>query len=94
MATETVVGTFTCAVCKCVGCISEFMDNLISNHTPKEKYPPKLAEDWKEFFSPSIYNFLIPIFVEIASKLSSRKRGHDLKSVEQILEFDLLVEIL
>ncbi|KAK7078155.1 hypothetical protein SK128_026917 [Halocaridina rubra] len=65
IATETVVGTFSCAVCKCIGCVSEFMDKLPSL-PEKDKFPPKLADDWKEFFSPSIYSPVIPIFVEVA----------------------------
>ncbi|XP_069954752.1 E3 ubiquitin-protein ligase listerin isoform X2 [Cherax quadricarinatus] len=63
---ETVAGTFTCAVCKCLGCVSEFMEKLALNPAEKEKYPPKLLEDWKEFFSPSIYNSLIPIYVDVS----------------------------
>lgn len=62
---ETVAGTFACAVCKCIGCVSEFMAKL-PTLTEKEKYPSKLADDWKEFFSPSVYSPIIPIFVEVS----------------------------
>ncbi|XP_045600152.1 E3 ubiquitin-protein ligase listerin isoform X2 [Procambarus clarkii] len=67
---EIVTGIFTCAVCKCIGCVSEFMEKLTFDQSEKEKYPPKLLEDWKEFFSPSIYNSLIPIYVDIAVSYS------------------------
>lgn len=68
---EIVTGIFTCAVCKCIGCVSEFMEKLTFDQSEKEKYPPKLLEDWKEFFSPSIYNSLIPIYVDIAGLFES-----------------------
>lgn len=63
---ETVAGTFTSAVSRCIGCVGHFMEELASNPTTKKAYPPKLLEDWKEFFSPSVYSSLIPIFVEVA----------------------------
>ncbi|XP_068219475.1 E3 ubiquitin-protein ligase listerin isoform X2 [Palaemon carinicauda] len=62
---ETVSGTFACAVCKCIGCVSEFMVKF-PKLADKEKYPAKLADDWKEFFSPSVYTPIIPIFVEVS----------------------------
>ena len=34
----------------------------------KDKYPAKLDDDWKEFFSPSVYSPTIPIFVDMAGK--------------------------
>ncbi|KAG7163687.1 E3 ubiquitin-protein ligase listerin-like, partial [Homarus americanus] len=67
IANETVAGTFACAVCKCVFCVGELMEVLKCNPKEREKYPPKLLEDWMEFFSPSMYNSLIPLFVEVAA---------------------------
>ncbi|XP_076063145.1 E3 ubiquitin-protein ligase listerin [Oratosquilla oratoria] len=61
---ETVIGTFTCAICKLVGCISEIIYKMKDNPDLQNCYPQSLSEEWKEFFSSSIYNTLLPLFVE------------------------------
>lgn len=71
ISVETVSGTFTCAVSKCAGCVSEVMENLKANPDLQKSYPPNLLEDWKEFFSASIYNSLLPIFIEVAASYNT-----------------------
>ena len=61
---------FTCAVCKCVGCVSEVMENIRVDKEMQEKFPSSLLTEWDEFFSPSVYNTLLPLYITNTGKLN------------------------
>lgn len=77
---ETVAGTFTYFVCSCVKAVADLMMNLEGLQRSDDgaggntqafsstlsSCPPKLYEDWLEFFAPPLFNSLINIFVGLA----------------------------
>lgn len=85
---ETVAGTFTYSVCCCVKAVTDLMtvlevaarDDGASGSTEEASepssssspYPPKLLEDWVDFFAPPIYDSLINIFVGLAAAYKSQ----------------------
>jgi len=56
--------TFGVATLDLIGCVAQCVQTVLP--TRPGDFPPELAVEWKELFSGSVFNLVLPLFIEVA----------------------------